>query len=93
MNEAMTAEYTETAAKLRKLALADYDCLEFTSICEGDQEIAISYWPSEAHIKRWKNNENHLGAQYAGKDGWYLNYTVEVVEIKRSYMKNTISYV
>ena len=38
-------EYLQQAGKLRQLALDHYGCLEFTALCEGDKEIALSYWP------------------------------------------------
>lgn len=34
------------AKKMRELAINQYDCLEFTAITEGSDEIAISYWKS-----------------------------------------------
>ena len=47
-------EYLQQAGKLRQLALDHYGCLEFTALCEGDKEIALSYWPDEGSVLRWK---------------------------------------
>jgi len=47
-------EYTQTAARMRELALTQFGCLEFTAVTEGSEEIALSYWPSEEHIRAWK---------------------------------------
>ena len=45
----------------------------------------ISYWPDEEHILRWKENTEHMMAQDMGKQEWYENYSVEVVEVMRRY--------
>lgn len=78
-------EYSQTAQRMRELALTEFGCLEFNAVTEGDLEIALSYWPSEDHIKAWKQHTEHLAAQKLGKQRWYESYSVEVVEVKRSY--------
>ena len=78
-------DYAGTAARMRDLALGEYGCVEFTSCTEGRQEIAISYWETLEQISRWKQNALHLEAQQKGRSRWYRSYTVEVVEILRSY--------
>ena len=79
------AEYFAMAEKMRRIAINQYHCLEFTSCTEGDYEIAISYWDKESHIKDWRNNSDHLQAQGMGRKKWYKSYSVQVVEIKRDY--------
>ena len=79
------AEYSIAAAKLRDLAIASFGCLEFVSATEGDNEIAISYWPDEASIRKWKAHSEHLLAQELGREKWYQSYIVQVLEIKREY--------
>lgn len=78
-------EYSQTAQRMRELALTEFGCLEFNAVTEGDQEIALSYWPSEDHIKAWKQHPEHLAAQKLGQQRWYESYSVEVVEVKRAY--------
>lgn len=78
-------EYSQTAQRMRELALKEFGCLEFNAVTEGDQEIALSYWPSEEHIKAWKQHPEHLAAQQLGKERWYESYSVEIAEIMRSY--------
>ena len=73
------------AARLRELALSRYGCTEFVSLTQGNQEIAISYWESEAQIRAWKQDAEHLLAQARGRSKWYKSYRVQVVEIKRDY--------
>ena len=81
----LDAEYSEMAARMRDIAMGEYGCTGFTSCTEGDREIAISYWESEADIARWKRNAEHLVAQGKGQSTWYKSYKVEVVELMRSY--------
>jgi heme-degrading monooxygenase HmoA len=78
-------DYLDTAAKMRDLALNEYGCLEFTSSNEGENELAISYWPSKENIKAWKNNPEHQAAQQKGKQQWYRSYQVDIVEVLHSY--------
>jgi heme-degrading monooxygenase HmoA len=79
------ADYSAMAAKMRELALQQFGCLSFTAATEGDQEIAVSYWPDEASIRAWKQHTEHLEAQQLGRERWYASYEVDIAEVKRSY--------
>jgi heme-degrading monooxygenase HmoA len=81
----LDSDYDMTAQAMRHLAMDEYGCLDFISLCEGDQEIAISYWPDMESIERWKNDPKHQRAQQLGRERWYKRYEVEVVEILRDY--------
>lgn len=83
--KALDAEYSAMAAQMRDLALTQFGCLDFTAATEGDQEIAVSYWPDEASIRAWKQHTDHLLAQQLGRERWYARYSVEVAEVKRHY--------
>ena len=82
------SRYRQMAERLRDLAMADFGCTDFISVTEGEQEVALSYWPDEASIKAWKEQAEHRVAQQLGKQGWYKHYKVEVVKILRSYSGN-----
>lgn len=82
---AVDAEYAQTAARMRELALAQFGCLEFQAVTEGDSEVALSYWPDEASIRAWRAHPEHLLAQQAGRDRWYASYTVQVADVTREY--------
>ena len=82
-------DYSKTAKRMRELAKNKYGCVEFVSVCEGQEEISISYWESEDQIKRWKQDEEHVRAQEKGKALWYKSYSIEVCEVMRSYSHNT----
>ncbi len=77
--------YSAMAARMRDLAINQYGCKEFTSVTEGMQEIAISYWHELDQIKKWKADSEHLVAQELGRSTWYQSYKVQVVEIVREY--------
>lgn len=85
---AFDAEYHATAHHLRETALRDFGCVEFVAMTEGDQEIALSYWPDAESIRRWKAHLDHRAAQEAGRRRWYADYRVEVARIERAYGKN-----
>lgn len=81
--------YSEMASQMRSLAINKYGCIEFTSVTEGTQEIAISYWQDQEKIKQWKQDSKHLVAQELGQSIWYKSYTVQIVEVIREYSKNS----
>jgi heme-degrading monooxygenase HmoA len=85
----LDAEYSKTASRLRELAINQFGCLEFVSVTEGNNEIAISYWPDEESIKKWKAHSEHVLAQELGRKKWYESYVVQITEIKREYKSNT----
>lgn len=82
----LDSAYTETALRMRELALNEYGCTEFISSTESGSEIAISYWPSLEAIQAWKDDPEHRRAQELGKSKWYKSYQVQVVEILREVL-------
>jgi heme-degrading monooxygenase HmoA len=81
----LDAEYHEVARRMRDLALTQFGCVEFHSLSEGDNEVSLSYWPSEENIRAWKSHPEHVQAQQAGRQRWYASYSVEVARIGREY--------
>ncbi len=77
--------YTAMADQLRELAFKEYGCLNFMSTTEGNQEIALSYWQDAQAIARWKDDALHKKTQEIGRDKWYKEYKVEVVDVLKSY--------
>ena len=82
----LDSSYVETAKRMRELAFNKYGCIDFVSLSENGDEVAISYWPSLEAIKNWRNDDEHKVAQSKGSEIWYENYRVEVVEVLRSYI-------
>jgi heme-degrading monooxygenase HmoA len=79
--------YSEMAARMRKLAVDKYGCIEFTAVTEGNREIAVSYWEDQDQIEAWKKDPEHRVAQELGRSKWYASYQVQVVKIIREYEK------
>jgi len=88
---ALDERYARMAARMRDLALGEFGCLEFHSVTEGDVEVSLSYWPSEAHIAAWKAHPEHVLAQQAGRERWYRSYSVEIAEVHRAYRSDGVS--
>lgn len=78
-------QYIEMAQHLRAKALSQFNCQKFESLCELDQEIALSYWHSLADIQAWHHDAEHLIAQRLGKEQWYRHFSVEICEVVKSY--------
>lgn len=79
------AEYSRVAARMREIAFSQFGCLEFHAVTEGQEEVALSYWPSEAAIKAWRTHPEHVLAQKDGRERWYKSYSVQVCSITREY--------
>ena len=77
-------EYFRMAERMKDLAFKKYGCLDFVSVTEGDEEVAISYWETEQRIRDWKEDPEHRLAQAMGQDKWYKSFRVEVCEIIRN---------
>lgn len=80
--------YSKAVQKMRELAFQKYRCIDFIAVTEGQQEIAISYWDTEADIIKWKNDPEHIRTQSHGQKKWYESYSVQITEIKREYSFN-----
>ncbi|MDO9476923.1 MAG: antibiotic biosynthesis monooxygenase [Pseudohongiella sp.] len=78
-------QYAQMAARMRELALTQFGCLEFIALSEGQQEIALSYWPDEQSIKQWREHPEHKIAQQLGQQHWYQEYSVQVAHVERHY--------
>lgn len=81
-------QYSETAERMRNLAIQNYGCLSFSSACENNQEISISYWAKLENIQSWKQDPEHKKAQELGKSKWYKSYKVEILNLVREYGVN-----
>ncbi len=77
--------YYKMAKQMRELAINKYGCIEFVSVTQDTDEIAISYWQSQEDIQRFKQDAQHLAAQESGRSIWYKSYQVQVAEVIREY--------
>ncbi len=51
--------------------------------------ITVSYWESEAAIRAWKAQSEHIIAQETGIATWYEHYEIRVAKVERAYGKKT----
>ena len=79
---AVDEEYSATAACLREKAFRDYGCVDFVSMSENGQEIALSYWRNLDDIRRWRQDSEHVQAQQLGKLKWYADFSVEIATLE-----------
>ena len=74
-------EYSQMAQRLKDLAFEKYGCQDFTSVTEGNEEIAISYWETEQQIHDWKKDPLHRLAQSRGREKWYKSFSIEICKV------------
>ncbi len=79
-------EYNAYADQMEALVKAQKGYLGHLSFRnEEGLGLTLSYWENEEAILRWKREAVHQKAQEAGKNKFYLNYTLEIAQIKRAY--------
>ena len=49
--------------------------------------ITVSYWESEAAIRAWRQQSEHVAAQELGIARWYDHYELRVAKVERAYGK------
>lgn len=80
------AGYEEAARRMVELAAQQPGFLGIDSArSESGLGITVSYWRSEADIRAWKRQEEHLVAQQSGKSIWYSAYEVRIARVERAY--------
>lgn len=78
-------EYSRVTSRMRELALSQFGCLEFHAVTQGQDEVALSYWPSEEAIRAWRSHPEHVLAQQTGRERWYASYSVQVAKVTRGH--------
>ncbi len=76
--------YTEMAIKMETLAKQQPGFLGVES-ARNDIGITVSYWESLEAIANWKQNLDHLDAQFLGRQKWYENYIVRIAKVEKEY--------
>lgn len=78
--------YGETADRMVELAQQQPGFLGIESARGTDGfGITVSYWESEAAIRNWKQQVEHLEAQHKGQRTWYEQYVVRIAKLERCY--------
>lgn len=76
--------YGEMALKMEALAKLQPGFLGVES-ARNEIGITVSYWESLEAIANWKQNLDHLDAQFLGRQKWYENYTVRIAKVEKEY--------
>jgi heme-degrading monooxygenase HmoA len=76
--------YAEMAEKMEVLATQQLGFLGVES-ARDEIGITVSYWESLEAIAKWKQNLDHLDAQFLGRQKWYENYTVRIAKVEKEY--------
>ena len=78
------AGYAEMAIKMMELAKAQPGYIGMES-ARSEIGITVSYWESLEAIANWKQNLDHLDAQFLGRQKWYENYVVRIAKVEKEY--------
>ena len=76
--------YAEMANKMENLAKQQPGFLGVES-ARNEIGITVSYWESLEAIANWKQNLDHLDAQFLGRQKWYENYVVRIAKVEKEY--------
>ena len=76
--------YAEMAIKMETLAKQQPGFLGVES-ARNEIGITVSYWESLEAIANWKQNLDHLDAQFLGRQKWYENYVVRIAKVEKEY--------
>ncbi len=76
--------YVEMALKMETLAKQQPGFLGVES-ARNEIGITVSYWESLEAIANWKQNLDHLDAQFLGRQKWYENYVVRIAKVEKEY--------
>ena len=79
-------EYREVAARMLKLAQAMPGFIDFKAFAADDGErISVVEFESLGTLEAWRDHAEHLIAQRAGRDRFYSEYRLQVLETIRDY--------
>ena len=83
--------YLDTAASLRPL-LAQNDGFisieRFESLTTPGKILSLSFWRDEEAVAKWRQLEEHRGAQAAGRQRVFEDYRLRVAHVLRDYGMN-----
>jgi heme-degrading monooxygenase HmoA len=86
--EGRADDYFDIAAALRsELERSDgFISIErFESVTTPGKFLSLSFWRDEESVRRWRNVEEHRGAQARGRSGIFADYRLRVASVVRDY--------
>ena len=81
-------EYLKTAAEMRAMLdeLDGFISVErFESLTEPGKILSLSFFRDEETVERWRNTLEHRQAQAMGRNDFFDDYRIRVVETMRDY--------
>ncbi|MGC6479990.1 MAG: antibiotic biosynthesis monooxygenase family protein [Flavobacteriaceae bacterium] len=79
-------EYQQWGRQMKRLVCQQPGYVSHLSLRnEEGLGVTLSYWESLAAIEAWREHAEHHKAQEYGKAEAYMEYSIEVCEIKRAY--------
>ena len=79
-------EYREVAVRMLELARAMPGFVGFKTFAADDGErISVVEFESLGALEAWRDHEEHMDAQRAGRERFYSDYRLQVGELIRDY--------
>jgi heme-degrading monooxygenase HmoA len=80
------AGYYAAASAMDALAAQQPGYIGIDSVRRDDGlGITVSYWANDKAAKAWRDHPEHAVIREQGRGRWYLNYSLHVAQIARSY--------
>ncbi len=82
------AQYLAIAAELKEslIHIPGFISIErFASLSTPNKVLSLSYWESEAAIKKWREFECHRDAQLLGREQIFTDYRIRICQVQRDY--------
>jgi heme-degrading monooxygenase HmoA len=73
--------YAVMAERMLVLARSQPGFLGIESVHEGARGITVSYWRDRDAVRAWGAHPEHLKAQRLGRERWYRNWCLRIVEV------------
>lgn len=81
-------EYLDIAAEMRPMLdeIEGFISVErFQSLTNPQKILSLSFFENEAAIARWRNLNEHRGAQTRGRGGVFEDYRLRIASVIRDY--------
>ncbi|MGQ4599307.1 antibiotic biosynthesis monooxygenase family protein [Nocardia sp. R6R-6] len=91
--EWQNAEYAAIGARMfeRASSMPGFVALHKFDVPDG-RELAIAYFETEEHMAAWYNDPEHRAVETLGRSEILEDYTIEILEMTRSYTKKSSTF-
>ncbi|WP_432855952.1 antibiotic biosynthesis monooxygenase family protein [Amycolatopsis sp. CA-161197] len=86
-------EYATIGARMfeRACAMPGFVALHKLAVPDG-RELAIAYFETEEHMRAWYDDPEHRAVEALGHREILDDYTIEILQLTRSYTKATSTF-